>query len=133
MKTVAISGGFDPLHGGHVDLIEEAAEYGQVVVILNSDMWLAQKKGYCFMDWEHRRKILLALREVHNVISVDDRDGTVCEALLHLQPDYFANGGDRNGGNIPELGTCGTLGIKLLDNIGGPKTASSSDLIRAVK
>lgn len=131
VTTVAISGGFDPIHGGHIDLIEDASIHGDVVVILNSDAWLKRKKGYAFMSWDHRARILNALECVHNVISVNDDDGTVCEALRHLRPDYFANGGDRTCENTPELKLCADVGIKPLFGIGGDKTSSSSDLVKA--
>jgi cytidyltransferase-like protein len=129
MTIVAISGGFDPLHGGHIDLIEEAAIHGKVVVILNSDEWLIRKKGYAFMDWTQRQKILRSMRDVDNVIPAIDTDGSVCETLLQLRPDYFANGGDRTEANTPELKLCADLGIRPLFGIGGTKSASSSNLV----
>lgn len=133
VTIVAISGGFDPIHGGHVDLIEEAALHGKVTVILNSDAWLKRKKGFVFMNWTHRQKILLSMKDVHNVIPALDDDGTVCETLKHLRPDFFANGGDRTIESTPELKLCCDLGIKTLFGIGGDKSASSSDLVKATK
>lgn len=130
---VAISGGFDPVHVGHIRLIHDAALKGDVVVILNSDEWLMRKKGFVFMDWLSRAYILRAITGVHDVIPVDDSDGTVCEALKTLRPDYFANGGDRTAQNTPELTLCCDLGIKTLFNIGGEKIASSSELVNAVQ
>lgn len=132
-KTVAISGGMDCLHSGHVAMILEAATYGDVVVILNSDDWLLRKKGYKFMDWAERAEIISAIRGVISVVPVDDSDGTVCEALRRIRPDYFANGGDRKVGNTPEGDVCAELGIEMLWNIGGGKTQSSSWLIDAVR
>lgn len=132
-KIVTISGGCDPLHSGHVAMILEAATYGDVVVILNSDDWLIRKKGYKFMDWSERAEILSAIRGVVEVVSVDDSDGTVCEALRRIRPDYFANGGDRKVGNTPEGEVCKELGIEMLWNVGGGKTQSSSWLIDAVR
>lgn len=128
---VAISGGFDPLHVGHLNLIEEAAEHGRVVVILNSDAWLKRKKSFIFMPYEDRCRLLLALRDVHNVIPASDEDGTVCETLRHLKPSYFANGGDRRAENTPELKLCLDLGIKPLWGVGGAKIASSSELVKS--
>ena len=84
---VAVSGGFDPIHRGHVQMIRESAEYGEVLVILNSDEWLIEKKGYKFMSWDERSEILRSIRGVINVYNVDDSDGTVCEALKHLRED----------------------------------------------
>lgn len=131
MPIVALSGGFDPIHEGHIDLIKEASSYGNVVVILNSNAWLKRKKGYIFMRWEQRAAILKELRSIYDVIPVNDLDNTVCEALRRLKPDYFANGGDRTLDNTPELSLCEELGITPLFNIGGGKVASSSELIRA--
>ena len=103
IPTVAVSGGFDPIHKGHVLMIEEAAKYGQVVVILNSDDWLVRKKGYKFMSFEERAYIAGSIKGVTVVTSVDDTDGTVCSALERFRPDYFANGGDRYDTNTPEM------------------------------
>jgi len=127
--VIAISGGFDPIHSGHIDMINEAFKYGKVVVILNSDDWLVRKKGKYFMNWQERAKILLNIKNVNDVIAVDDNDNSVCDALLKLKPDYFANGGDRKENNTPELTLCLELGIKPLFNIGGNKTQSSSELL----
>ena len=91
-KTIAISGGFDPVHIGHLNMIKGAAQEGSVIVILNSDAWLQQKKGYVVMPFEERKAILEAVSDVHHVIEVDDSDGTVCEALDQLRPCYFGNG-----------------------------------------
>lgn len=130
MKIVCISGGFDPLHEGHVELIKQASAYGNVVAILNSDDWLMRKKGMCVMSWQSRAKILAAMRNIDYVVNVDDTDGTVCEALRRVKPDYFANGGDRTEENTPELELCKELGIKPLFGVGGDKIASSSEIIR---
>ena len=80
MKTVLVSGGFDPLHVGHLDLIEAANKLGEVIVALNSDNWLLHKKGYVFISWEDRRRLLLALKLIVAVVPVTDSDGTVCAA-----------------------------------------------------
>lgn len=130
-KIVCVSMGADPLTSGHIDLITHAAVYGEVIVILNSDEWLIRKKGYCFMPWQQRAKILLALKNVVQVISVKDSDNTVCEALKCINPDYFANGGDRTIADPAENKVCKNLEIEQLFNIGGIKTASSSELVKA--
>ena len=132
MSVIAISGGFDPLHIGHVRLIQAAAHYGKVMVILNSDDWLKRKKGYSFMSWAQRCEILMAMKDVTGVVRVDDADGTVCEALLKLKPDYFANGGDRGPENTPELKLCCDMGIKTMFGIGGGKIESSSNMVRRI-
>jgi cytidyltransferase-like protein len=137
-KTIAISGGFDPIHKGHIRMILSAASYGDVIVILNSDDWLHKKKGYKFMPWDERAEILRAVRGVVNVVNtVDDIDKTVCNTLKHLKRDidldYFANGGDRYATNTPEMEVCKELGIGLLWNVGGEKVQSSSTLVNTAK
>ena len=129
IPTVAVSGGFDPIHKGHVQMIEEASKYGQVIVILNSDDWLIRKKGYKFMPFEERAYIVGNIKGVTIVTAVDDSDGSVCKALEKLRPDYFANGGDRKITNTPEMELCKELDIGLLWNVGGGKTQSSSELV----
>ena len=128
VKKILVSGGFDPIHPGHIRMMAEAyAIYGHVVVVLNSDDWLIRKKGYFFFNYIWRREILLGLRCVNEVTAVDDRDGTVCEALHRIRPDYFGNGGDRGPANTPELEVCRKLGIEPIFNLGGGKLVSSSD------
>ncbi len=129
VPTIIVSGGFDPIHKGHVQMIREAAEYGRVIVILNSDDWLIRKKGYNFMSFEERAYIAGSIKGVDIVSNVDDQDGTVCSALKRFKPDYFANGGDRLEKNTPEMNTCKELEIKMLWNVGGGKIQSSSDLV----
>ena len=129
-KTVMVSGGFDPVHVGHIRMIREAAQHGDVIVIANSDSWLHRKKGYVFMDFEKRSEILNALKGVIIVDSVDDSDGTVCEAIRRHVPTYFANGGDRGRTNTPEQDVCEELGVELLWGIGGDyKADASSNLV----
>ena len=132
-KTVMVSGGFDPIHVGHVRMIQEAAKHGDVVVVANSDAWLERKKGYVFMPWEERAEIILSMRGVLDVLPVDDSDGTVCDALRRYSPSYFANGGDRKQNNTPEMNVCEELGIEMLWEVGGGKIQSSSDLVKNSK
>lgn len=127
---VCVSGGFDPLHAGHLAMFAEAARHGPLTVILNSDAWLLRKKGFVFLPWEQRAAIISDLRYVAAVVPVNDTDGTVCEALSRLKPAFFANGGDRKLGNTPETALCAALGVGLLWNIGGGKAESSSDVAR---
>jgi cytidyltransferase-like protein len=131
--TIMVSGGFDPVHAGHIRMIRAAAKYGDVIVIANSDTWLHNKKGFVFMDFHQRSEILNAIKGVILVDSVDDSDGTVCEAIRRLRPTYFANGGDRGKHNTPEQNVCDELGIEMLWSIGGDeKVAASSDLVKNV-
>jgi D-beta-D-heptose 7-phosphate kinase/D-beta-D-heptose 1-phosphate adenosyltransferase len=132
-KIICISGGFDPLHVGHVRLMEDASRHGSVFVILNSDEWLMRKKGYMFMTFDERKEIITSMRMVHDVIDVNDDDGTVCEALERIRPSYFGNGGDRLSDNVPEVDLCKKLNIEMVWNLGGEKIQSSSDLVRSYK
>jgi len=132
--TVLVSGGFDPVHVGHIRMIRDAAKHGGVIVIANSDDWLHRKKGFNFMDFKSRYEILDAIKGVIIVDSVDDSDGTVCDALRRHKPTYFANGGDRGKNNTPEVLLCKELGIKLLWGVGGDeKVESSSDLTKRAR
>ena len=132
-KLIAVSGGFDPIHKGHVRMIKEAAQIGNVIVILNSDEWLVRKKGYKFMDFIERSYIVGNIKGVTVTTGVDDSDGSVCEALRRIKPDAFANGGDRFETNTPEMGICEELGIEMLWNIGGDKEQSSSHLVEKAR
>ncbi len=123
-KTIVISGGFDPIHPGHIAMIEDAAKYGEVHIVANSDDWLVRKKGFYFQPFADRKKILEAYTP--HIHAVDDSDGTVCEALRRIKPDYFGNGGDRTNKNTPELDVCEELGIEPVFEIGGGKYSSSS-------
>ncbi len=132
--TVMVSGGFDPIHAGHIRMIREASRYGSVIVIANSDDWLFRKKGFVFMEWERRVEILNAIKGVVLVDSVDDSDDTVCSAIRRHTPTYFANGGDRGKENTPEQSVCEELGVELLWGIGGEeKLQSSSELAKKVR
>lgn len=125
---ILCSGGFDPLHVGHVRYLIAAGQHDDVAVALNSDAWLYRKKGYAFMPWDERREILAALGCA--VFAVDDADGTVCEAIRRLRPRGFGKGGDRTGANTPEAALCAELGIPVLYGLGGEdKPASSSALV----
>tara|TARA_R110000796_G_scaffold223298_1_gene339555 strand:- start:45 stop:533 length:489 start_codon:yes stop_codon:yes gene_type:complete len=132
--TVMVSGGFDPVHAGHIRMIRHAAQYGNVIIVANSDSWLFRKKGFVFMEWERRVEILNAIKGVILVDSVNDTDGTVCEAIRRLKPTYFANGGDRGKTNTPEQSVCEEIGVELLWGVGGEeKIDSSSDLAKKVR
>lgn len=137
-KTIAVSGGFDPIHKGHVRMILAAAHHGDVVVILNSDEWLKKKKGYVFMNWDERAEIIRSIRGVVNVVNtINDTGNTVCQTIRDLKRDidldYFANGGDRIIANTPEMKVCNELGVGMLWNVGGEKIQSSSTLVSDAK
>jgi len=123
-KIIAVSGAFDPLHPGHIAMFEAAASYGELHIILNSDDWLARKKGFYFQPFDDRKKILEAFTPY--VHTVHDADGSVCAALQELKPDYFGNGGDRTVKNTPEQDLCESLGIEMIFNLGGGKYNSST-------
>ena len=121
-----LSGGFDPVHVGHIRMFKEAVEWGDVIIALNSDNWLRKKKKYCFMPWEERQEILLTLWPVSAVVKVIDRDSTVRATLRHYNPTYFGNGGDRGETNTPEQDVCDELGIQCLWDLGGAKARGST-------
>jgi len=137
MITVVASGGFDPLHVGHIEYLQQARALGdRLVVIVNSDEFLVTKKGYAFMPQKERLKIIEALKGVDFVVACMDKDHTVCETLKWLsgvksswKPDIFAKGGDRTADNIPEKKVCDELGIKIVDGL-GKKIQSSSELVK---
>jgi len=128
-KKVCVSGGFDPVHIGHLRMMRAASEHGDVIVIVNSDEWLMHKKGYIFMPFKERCEIIEGFECVNTTSHVEDSDGTVCEALHRIKPDYFANGGDRKTNNTPEMDVCEVLGIEMLWGAGGNKIQSSSTLV----
>ena len=130
MKYILLSGGFDPLHYGHVRMIQEAAIFGQVIVAVNSDEWLIRKKGYVFMPLQERMNILWHIIGVYSVVRASDDDDSVCETIKLLKPEIFGNGGDRKSDNVPEVALCEELGIKLAWNLGGEKSQSSSELVK---
>ncbi len=151
--VVAVSGGFDPIHIGHVRMFERARALGdELVVILNNDYWLKKKKHHIFMGQEERKEILAALRTVDRVVlskhgpnlgqeqslPLFARAMSVSRDLRALRPDIFANGGDRDEKNAAnpasslywDINTCKELGIKIVFNVGqGGKIQSSSWLL----
>ena len=106
MSKVLVTGGFDPIHKGHIALFKHARAYGtKLVVGLNSDEWLIRKKGRYFMDYDERKEILLSLSCVDEVLSFNDDDDSsndAIEQLIQSSPIIFCNGGDRGKGNVPE-------------------------------
>jgi len=128
MKVVVVSGYFDPIHVGHLELIEKAKLLGdKLIVILNNDNQLFMKRGKGpFMGQEDRKKLLEAIRFVDEVFISIDKDRSICESLRVVKPDVFANGGDRHRGEVPETPVCRALGIEMVDGQ-GEKIASSRD------
>lgn len=134
--VVVVSGGFDPIHIGHVRMFERARALGdKLIVILNNDNWLAAKKHHIFMPDAERKEVIEGLRAVDEVIvtghAPNPTDMSVCAELAAIKPDIFANGGDRRSTNdIPEAATCDAIGCKMIFNIGdGGKIQSSSWLL----
>lgn len=139
--VVVVSGGFDPVHKGHVRMFNEAKALGdRLIVILNNDNWIKRKKGVGFMEEAERKEIIESFRSVDEVILTSHESGTadmsVCAELEKIRPHIFANGGDRkpDGDPVPEVTLCDRLGIKLVYNVGaGGKVQSSSWLLKKHK
>ena len=135
MKKVVVSGGFDPVHIGHLRLFIQAKKLGDhLTVILNSDNFLMKKKGFLFMPFEERKEILMGFSAVDNVLQSIDSDQTVVKSIEKLAKedsiDIFANGGDRkNIKDIPEYDICKKHDIEMVFDIGGRKINSSSNLV----
>ncbi len=128
-KIIAVAGGMDPLHIGHIRHMKEAKKLGdKLIVILASDEDMMNKKGRPFMPFQERKEILEAISCVDEVISKIDTDGTVTETLRRLKPHVFAKGGDRIPGNMPqsELDVCKSEGIEIIYGVGGEEKVQSS-------
>lgn len=137
-RWVAVSGGFDPLHIGHIRMFEAARKLGdKLVVILNNDNWLRYKKGFAFMNEKERKEIIESFPAVDRVVITGHKPNTddisICNELKKIKPTVFANGGDRKPGGdpVPEVELCKKMGIKMVYNIGrGGKVQSSSWMVR---
>ena len=128
MKKIAISGFFDPIHVGHIEYINNAKKLGDwLVVIVNNNNQCALKKGKYFMDEKDRVLIVKNIKAVDEVFLSIDEDKTVCKSLKKVNPDVFANGGDRKNYEIPESKVCKENNIQIIDGL-GDKIRSSSDL-----
>lgn len=131
-KIVCTSGGFDPIHPGHMSCICESKKYGDtLVVIVNGDNFLKNKKGKPFMDLDTRVKIVSFLSDIDYVIPFEIQDdSSVVVALEAIRPHVFTKGGDRNIDNIPEADIIKKYKIEIVHNVGLPKYWSSSDFLR---
>lgn len=130
---VCTSGGFDPIHPGHASCLIESKKLGDtLVVVVNGDIFLRNKKGKPFMNLKTRCQIVSTIRGVDYVIPFEiENDQTVCEALRLIRPHIFTKGGDRTDyTNIPEWDVCQKLGIKLVPQVGYDKKWSSSDFLK---
>jgi len=136
MKTlVLITGGFDPLHSGHIAYIQSAKKLGDILVVgVNSDAWLTRKKGSAFMPFNERMNIVKNIKDVDFVLEFNDNDGSAKSAIKLARqtwPDYkiiFANGGDRTNSNIPEM-DCGIDNVEFIFGVGGEDKKNSSSWI----
>ncbi len=139
MKTVIVSGFFNPLHGGHLDMIEAASRMGdRLVVIVNNDVQQVIKKDKVILDENNRARLIRALRDVDDVVIAVDREPPVIDTLRTIanNPKYkddelvFANGGDRDSEKvIPETEVCREYGIEMVLGVGGTDKADSSTRI----
>lgn len=133
MKIVLVTGGFDPLHSGHIAYFRSARELGDKLIVgVNSDDWLTRKKGRPFMPWEERATIVASIHDIDRVINFNDTDGTAIDAIRKVKEIYpnhqivFANGGDRTKDNIPEMVFDD---VEFAFGVGGENKANSSSWI----
>ena len=134
-KIVLVTGGFDPLHSGHIAYFNEAKKLGDILVVgVNSDAWLTRKKGAPFMPLLERTNIVRNLKMVDYVIDFPDDDGSAKDAIRMVRQSYpqdqiiFANGGDRNNDNIPEMDVA-DVNTAFVFGVGGFNKANSSSWI----
>lgn len=129
---ILVTGGFDPIHSGHISLIKHASKFGRVVVGLNSDEWLIRKKGKAFMSFEERKDIISNFKNVMEVIQFNDSNGTAIDAIEKIKQQWpksrtvFVNGGDKISGNTPETEYCKKNNVINLFGIGGERKQNSS-------
>ena len=135
MKIVLITGGFDPLHSGHIAYFKAAKTLGDILIVgLNSDDWLVRKKGAAFMPWNERFCIINNLSMVDEVYTFDDNDGSAKHFIQQARAHYpdaeliFANGGDRTKDNIPEMDVIDS-NLSFIFGVGGENKMNSSSWI----
>jgi cytidyltransferase-like protein len=135
MKIVLITGGFDPLHSGHIAYFKAAKTLGDMLIVgLNSDDWLVRKKGAAFMPWNERLCIINNLSMVDEVYTFDDNDGSAKHFIQQARAHYpdaeliFANGGDRTKDNIPEMDVIDS-NLSFVFGVGGEDKKNSSSWI----
>jgi cytidyltransferase-like protein len=134
-KIVLVTGGFDPIHSGHISYFKAARTLGDMLIVgLNSDEWLVRKKGRAFMPWQERLCIINNLAMVDEVYTFNDDDGSARHFIQQVRAHYpdaeliFANGGDRTDKNIPEMDV-EDPNVKFMFGIGGFNKANSSSWI----
>jgi len=135
-KIILVTGGFDPIHSGHIAYIKAARELGRVMVGVNSDAWLQRKKSSAFMPFEDRKAIVQNLKDVMGVIEFDDSDNTAIDAIKQVRKMFpnnrivFANGGDRTSANIPEMEAFkDDPSVEFVFGVGGDTKMNSSSTI----
>jgi len=131
MIIVAVSGGFDPVHVGHLKLFKAAKALGdKLIVIVHTDEWLKRKKGKVFMSLWDRMEIIKGFKCVDWVYYCDGGEDSAGGMISMLQPDILANGGDRTcPEEIDEAKACKRIGCKMVFNVGGGKIRSSSEML----
>lgn len=132
-KIIVLSGGFDPVHSGHIKMCNSAKTYGEYLIVgVNSDAWLTRKKGQPFMPWDERAAVIRNLKAVDEVMAFNDDDGSARDLLEQVKAKYpgfeiiFGNGGDRTPTNIPEMSV---EGVQFQFGVGGEDKANSSSWI----
>jgi cytidyltransferase-like protein len=135
MKIVLVTGGFDPIHSGHIAYFKAARTLGNMLIVgLNSDEWLTRKKGRPFMPWNERLCVINNLTMVDEVYTFDDDDGSACHFIQQVRAHYpdaelvFANGGDRTANNIPEMSVQDPR-LEFVFGVGGEDKRNSSSWI----
>jgi D-beta-D-heptose 7-phosphate kinase/D-beta-D-heptose 1-phosphate adenosyltransferase len=135
LKIVIATGGFDPIHSGHIKYLNAASKLGDMLIVgVNSDEWLRRKKGKEFLPWVEREYIVKNLKSVDRVMTFNDDDGSAKDIIKVVRSHYimakiiFANGGDRTKKNIPEMDVEDS-NLEFVFGVGGEDKANSSSII----